>query len=404
MSLRDVPIDEIEAQHLHEQIENSVPESQTVDYKAQMPGTTEADKKEFLKDVCAFANSSGGDLVFGISEDDEAGGVPASLNGVTVDNNPDAEILRLDNLIRDGLEPRLAGVSIRPVDVGGERYGFVIRIPRSFNRPHAVNYKRHWRFYSRGSAGNHAMDVSQVRDAFVFSESLATRMRDFRTQRLADLKSGESPVSMEGEATTALHVMPLSAFDSPSQNLDLTPALNRRRIQPMQMGGQARRNFDGVLSASHMVRDEGPSPKSYALIFRSGIIEAADSQLLWPDYSERDRTDRIIPILMFERALLETLEEYMKLLSALDIEGPIFVALSLLDVGGYVIPRDGVTTRASQPIDRADLVIPEIMAESPHMGRDGIGQLIKPIYDSIWNACGLAGSPYYDDGYWRGRG
>lgn len=399
MSLRDVSIDDLTAQHLHEQIENGVPESRTVDYKRDLPGNSDSSKQEFLKDVCALANSSGGDLVYGM---DEENGIPTELIGLEVDNTEQV-VSRLENMIRDNIDPRVSGVSTTPVPLEEERYAVVVRVPRSFRRPHVVSFRSHWRFYYRHSTTSDAMDVNEVRDAFVLSESLADRMRDFRTQRLADLKSGESPVSMEEAATTALHVMPLSSFDSPGQNLDLTPALNSHRIQPMQEGGQPRRNFDGVLAANRFPTDEGMSFRSYALTFRSGIIEAADAVFLSPAYSERDRTDRIIPILAFERDLLETVEQYITLLSALGIEGPVFIALSLLDVRGYVIPRSSITAPTGQPIDRDDLTIPEVMFESPHISRDEIGRLMRPIYDTIWNACGFAGSPYYDDeGYWSG--
>jgi len=37
------------------------PESQTLDFKRELPGIDDRAKQEFLKDVCAFANASGGD-------------------------------------------------------------------------------------------------------------------------------------------------------------------------------------------------------------------------------------------------------------------------------------------------------------------------------------------------------
>ncbi len=47
--------------------ENGVPESRTLEYKQQLPGTTEPEKEEFLRDVSAMANASGGVIVFGIA-------------------------------------------------------------------------------------------------------------------------------------------------------------------------------------------------------------------------------------------------------------------------------------------------------------------------------------------------
>ena len=47
------------------------PESQTLEFKATMPGTKNEDREEFRKDVSALANARGGDLVFGISTVDD---------------------------------------------------------------------------------------------------------------------------------------------------------------------------------------------------------------------------------------------------------------------------------------------------------------------------------------------
>jgi len=46
------------------------PESETLDFKQMVPGNDDKVRQDFVKDVCAFANSSGGDLVYGIVDYD----------------------------------------------------------------------------------------------------------------------------------------------------------------------------------------------------------------------------------------------------------------------------------------------------------------------------------------------
>lgn len=48
-------------------ISNAVSEGRTIDYKRELPGNSDGEKKEFLADVSSFANTSGGDLIFGLS-------------------------------------------------------------------------------------------------------------------------------------------------------------------------------------------------------------------------------------------------------------------------------------------------------------------------------------------------
>jgi predicted HTH transcriptional regulator len=43
-------------------------ENKTLDYKRDLPGQSEGEKKEFLYDASSFANTLGGDIVFGVEE------------------------------------------------------------------------------------------------------------------------------------------------------------------------------------------------------------------------------------------------------------------------------------------------------------------------------------------------
>lgn len=94
-------------------INGQVPEGRTIDYKRDALGRSDGDKKEFLADVSSFANSGGGFLIFGM---DEANGIATALIGIDV-ADIDTEIRRLDELIRDGLEPTILGLEIRGVSL-----------------------------------------------------------------------------------------------------------------------------------------------------------------------------------------------------------------------------------------------------------------------------------------------
>lgn len=126
---------------------NGVGESNQLDYKETLPGGDDGSKKEFLRDVSAMSNANGGDLIYGVREqsvgDANAAAEVVGVEGVDVD----AKKLWMEDLIRTGIEPRLLGVGIRVVPVGDSKVIFVVRVPRSWNGPHAVNFKGHWRFY-----------------------------------------------------------------------------------------------------------------------------------------------------------------------------------------------------------------------------------------------------------------
>ena len=57
---------------------NNVPEGRTLEYKSELPGPKDDDKREFLYDVTSLANTDGGDLIFGV---DTKGGVATAVPG-----------------------------------------------------------------------------------------------------------------------------------------------------------------------------------------------------------------------------------------------------------------------------------------------------------------------------------
>lgn len=171
------------------------------------------------------------------------------------------------------------------------RHAIVIRVPNSFSRPHAVSYKSHFRYYGRTSNGKYPMDAGEVRGAVLASETVAQRMRSFRAGRLATIAGGEAPADLADTAAAVLHVMPLASFGIPEPGVDLDTAHGAPRgFLPIGMGGDESYNFDGLVMRGVSLGYQpvrGRIPESYALLFRSGIIEAASSRLLWPDQGKK---------------------------------------------------------------------------------------------------------------------
>src|SRR5262249_28263652 len=81
-------------------VTNSVTEGRDLEFKRDWPGNGDDDRKEFLADVSSLANAQGGDLVFGVEDKD---GVATSVVGLDA-TNQDAAILRIENMLRDGIE------------------------------------------------------------------------------------------------------------------------------------------------------------------------------------------------------------------------------------------------------------------------------------------------------------
>ena len=162
--------------------------------------------------------------------------------------------------------------------MSGRGHVFVARVPRSFNRPHAVEYKGRFRFYWRGSAGKFEMDVAEIRSSVLGSESVAERVRSFRAERLAMVAAGQVSAPLNGRGVVVLNVLPLSAFDSPALQVDLQEA-ERVHWALLKAGAlntvpAPRYNFDGLLRVGSMP-DKGQ--QTYAQLFRSWAIEVVNA-------------------------------------------------------------------------------------------------------------------------------
>lgn len=369
-------------------VADEVREGRTLDYKEKLPGNADKDKKEFLADVSSFANAGGGDMIFGVVEkrdgEGKATGLPDDAPGLA-GVNADAEIRRLDNMVRDGIKPRVPGVQISVVEGFTDGPVLVLRTPRSFAAPHMVTFQDHSRFYSRNSGGKYPLDVGEIRTAFAYSETLPERVRRFREERLGRIVAGETPAGPKDGPKVVLHLLPLRSLD-PTFQIDLAAvAASREKLPPMYSSGwDGRYNFDGYLC--HNTRDK--VCHSYAQVFRNGAVEAVDDRIL-----VNRNGDKLFPAPAVARELMKAVGSYFAVLKIVEIAPPVFVMASLLGVEGYFITGHHGDTE--EVFDRDTLLLPDLLVEELPADPP---RLLRPAFDALWQASGWSHCFYYDDG------
>lgn len=390
MPLENIRFEEISIEHIKSLIDSGVREGMLIEYKEILPGASDDDKREFLADVSSFSNAMGGFILYGIREERDVQGKPtgqpAEISGCKVENI-DAEIRKLENLLRDAIEPRIVNIRIKTIQNTGETSVFVLRVPKSLQSPHAVTFKGMMRFYSRNSAGKYQLAVSEIRSAFLRSHERIEEIRRFRINRVSEIVAGQTPVNVGDGTKTILHIIPLN----PELQVNVV-ALDEKNtyIAPLYSHGYNKRiNFDGLVSYNE-------SLGSYAQFFRSGSIETVSNFII-----RRREGKALIPSLAFEREIIETIKRFLLLFSEIGIIPPVAIILTLTRIRGFEM---GVSNKCysfdSIPIDRDDLFLPEVILEdfvNP-------GHALKIIFDAIWNASGWPNSHYYDeDGNWVGE-
>lgn len=354
-------------------------EGRTLDFKRDPVGGRDEDKREFLADVSAFANTAGGDLLFGV---EESGGEATAVPGIALDD-PDAEIRRLDGILRAGLEPRLPAVELRWLPGSNGRGCFIVRVPRSFLAPHRVVFRDHAKFYGRNSAGKHPLDVTELRAAFLSADGLVQSIRRFRQERLGLIEAGEGALQLRPTATLVLHIVPLSAFGTAFAIDD-----SRTLLAPLtsDSGFNTRHTLEGF--ASFVGREDLPeSLSSYTLLFRSGIVEAVSA------VGYDDEQGPMIPALAVEVALLRFYPHYMEILSKLGLEPPFYLFLSLLGVRDHHLVGGQRFFGLPHKYRREVLLLPEIVVTDAALAAESV---LRPTFDMLWNAFGYPRSFSFD--------
>lgn len=163
-----------------------ISEGSYIDYKVALSGDSDKERyREFLKDVTAFANAEGGQMILGVKEPKE--GVPVDDLIVGLDEGENLAH-NLERLASTSIDPRIPGLKINAFSLKSRKFYIVIHIPLSLSRPHMVNHSGHRCFYVRHSESSFPMTTHEVREAVLASATAEGRARWQADKRLLEVR------------------------------------------------------------------------------------------------------------------------------------------------------------------------------------------------------------------------
>lgn len=381
-------IEEIGADLLRALVAERRSETGSLEFKAELPGNSDQDIKEFLKDVAAMANGQGGDIVYGIGELEGVAEKVQPIKGVIADE----VIRRLAQRLDDCIEPRLQGRRLHSVVVD-DGFLLVLRVPQSQIGPHRTSFKNQHRFPVRNEVNIVDMSYEQLRAAFDRTATLSERARQFRMDRIQAVMADEGR-RLEGNGSVVVHVVPLQGM-SGTQSIDVLAAYNNYGELALDWGSISRAfNLDGVLvyQAGDLLR------MNYTQLYRSGVIEFYSS-----GFNDQDhRGKQIIASSSLASFCRDAIIRAQAVLRSHGLTGGAYVGVAIIGVNGRALYMGSRFSLYNKSVaDRDNLILPEFWVED--LGQADIDEIAQPVLDMVWQSFGLHACAYYDnDGKFEG--
>lgn len=370
--------------HLTALIASQTAESAYLEFKRDAPGRDSSAKHELTADVSAFANSSGGDIIYGI---EEAEGCAARV--VPLLGNMDETARWFQDVLMNGIEPRIPGLQVQPVPTT-EGYAIVVRVPASWAGPHRI--KPNLSFFTREGSRKRQLDIPEIRGLFLRSEKQAERVRDFRTERLGKLLAGESPLRLVPGAILVGHFVPTQ---SALGLVEVDPVVYAyQRYLPIlgTSASNARLNVDGALV--HRPADKDGT-HGYSQLFRNGYFETV-RVMTWGTSGKANLGNPT-----YELDFINLLKKLRIEYEFLGVSKEMTCMVSILRARNVLLGLDAWRYNLDDhqgAFDRETLVIPDVTLPA------GVSEheALRPVFDLIWQAAGMVASGNYTEaGAWQ---
>jgi len=149
------PLSQVTFDDVRALMQNKMTESDALDYKVQL-----VDDEQLVRHVCAFANSRGGFIAFGVEETGK-GGFPKDIPGV---DSSDVNKERMEQILLSNISPRVQ-TKIGAIEHETRRKSvLIVQIPDSALKPH-MNLRTR-KYYKRYEFEAVEMEEREVSDAY----------------------------------------------------------------------------------------------------------------------------------------------------------------------------------------------------------------------------------------------
>ena len=168
---------------------------------------------ELRSDVCAFANSNGGYLLYGIRED--GNGIPKELCGIELpDSNTDKFELSLKNWLQT-IMPKVPRFRLSFIHLTNGKYIVVLYVHHDSFAPYVhLDNEKCYRIYKRAGNSKVIMTYAELKNMFNQSPALERELQNFRRERIDYFRSHDDTQKQEYSKFLIFHIIPETFLDS----------------------------------------------------------------------------------------------------------------------------------------------------------------------------------------------
>lgn len=377
------PLRDVEEQDIQRLINDQIEENSYLDYKSDID-FSEKGKKGLAKDISAFANSSGGVIIYGIEEEKNQDGIPLPVEPIKgIESSIERE--RIENVILNSISPRVQ-LEIKRIQLSGDpsKSVFVILIPQSLQAPHMVTKSGDNRYYKRVNFSSIPMEEYEVRDLFRRNSQMSEKISEIEKTKLRDRNDGTPWICI----LSTPEIISGDLFKIDSETRDWLRSTIHRTLHENRYLGQIMRPF----GSGFVAKDEEDQKITFFIeIGKNGVIEWGSSY----SFSMRNKSPMFFS-LTFARELVGILNFLGIFYDKRKYFGFIRLNIKFSNVKDFLFGYPSIYPNKELRIEDPTLLLsPREFLMSNFLEK--YRKYAHEIMNELFNTFGVLECPYFDD-------
>lgn len=378
------PLRDVEEQDIQRLINDQIEENSYLDYKSDIDFSDKG-KKELAKDISAFANSSGGVIIYGIEEEKNKDGIPLPVEPIKgIESSIERE--RIENIILNNISPR-AQLEIKRIQLSGDpsKSVFVIMVPQSLQAPHMVTKSGDNRYYKRVNFSSIPMEEYEVRDLFRRNSQMSEKISEIERTKLRDRNDDGTPWIC---ILSVPEVISGDLFKIDSEVQDwLQSVINETLYEKNYLRVIIRAFGSGFVAKE----EENKKVKFLIEIGKNGVVEWGSSHL----FSVENQSP-IFFSFIFAKELFGLLNFLGVFYEKMDYFGFIRLNIKLSNAKDYLVKDPLIRLKGELRFEDPTLLLnPREFLMSDFLEK--YRKYVREIMNELFNTFGELGCPYFDD-------